>query len=80
MDRARVSIEEELYRELDEDGVKKIIFNMAWDKTEDGRDVKRGVVIKDNNGRLITERKPSQTTYLPNQIERTKLTLRGLLL
>ena len=57
MDRARVSIEEELYRELDEDGVKKIIFKMAWDKTEDGRGAKRGAVIKDNNGRLITERK-----------------------
>ena len=28
---------------------------MARDRTEDGRDVKRGAVIKDNNGRLITE-------------------------
>ena len=26
-------------------------------RTEDGRDVKRGAVIKDNNGRLITESK-----------------------
>ena len=30
---------------------------MARDRTEDGRDVKRGAVIKDNNGRLITESK-----------------------
>ena len=30
---------------------------MAWGRTEDGRDVKRGAVIKDNNGRLITESK-----------------------
>ena len=48
-------MEEELYRKLDEDGGKKIIFKMAWDRTEDGRDVKRDAVIKDNNGRLITE-------------------------
>ena len=40
----------ELYRKLDED----MIFKMARDRTEDGRDVKRGVVIKNNNGRLIT--------------------------
>ena len=55
MDRARRSMEEELYRKLEEDGGKKMIFKMARDRTEDGRDVKRGAVIKDNNGRLITE-------------------------
>ena len=32
-----------------------MIFKMARDRTEDGRDVKRGAVIKDTNGRLITE-------------------------
>ena len=32
-----------------------MICKMARDRTEDGRDVKRGTVIKDNNGRLITE-------------------------
>ena len=57
MDRARRSMEEELYRKLDEDGGKQMIFKMARDRTEDGRDVKRGAVIKDNNGRLITESK-----------------------
>ena len=50
-------LEEELYRKLYEDGGKKMIFKMARDKTEDGRDVKRGAVIKDHNGRLITESK-----------------------
>ena len=50
-------MEEELYRKLDEDGGKKMIFKMARDRTEDGRDVKRGAVIKDTNGRLITESK-----------------------
>ena len=50
-------MEEELYRKLDEDGGKKMIFKMARDRTEDGRDVKRGALIKDNKGRLITESK-----------------------
>ena len=48
VDRARKSTEEELYRKLDEDGGKNMIFKMARDRTEDGRDVKRGAVIKDN--------------------------------
>ena len=34
-----------------------MIFKMARDIAEDGRDVKRGAVIKDNNGGLITESK-----------------------
>ena len=57
VDRARRSMEEELYRKLDKDGGKKMIFKMARDRTGDGRDSKRGVVIKDNNGRLLTESK-----------------------
>ena len=32
-----------------------MIFKMARDRTDDGRDMKRGAVIKDNNGRFITE-------------------------
>ena len=35
-------MEEELYRKLDEDGGKKMIFKMTRDIIEDGRDVKRG--------------------------------------
>ena len=57
VDRARRSREEELYRKLEEDGGKKMIFKMARDRTEDGRDAKRGAVIKDNNDRLSTESK-----------------------
>ncbi len=34
-------MEEELYRKLDEDGGKKMIFKMAQDRTQDGKDVKR---------------------------------------
>ena len=50
MDRARRSMEEELYRKLDEDGGKKMIFKMARDITEDGRDAKRGAVSKITTG------------------------------
>ena len=57
MDRARMSMKEELYLKLDEDGGKNMIFKMARDRTDDGRDVKRGAVIKDNHRRLITESK-----------------------
>ena len=48
-------MEKELHRKLDEDGGKNMIFKMAREKTKDGRYMKRGAVIKDNNGRLITE-------------------------
>ena len=34
-----------------------MILKMARDRTEDGRDVKRGAVFKDNYGRLVTESK-----------------------
>ena len=57
VDRTRRKVEEKLYRKLDEDGGKKIILKMVRDRTEDGRDVKRGAVINDNYGRLITESK-----------------------
>ena len=45
------------YRKLDDDGGTKMIFKSARDRTEDGRDVKRSAVIKDNNGKLVTESK-----------------------
>ena len=50
-------MEEELYQKLDEDGGKQMVCKMARYRTEDGREVKRGAVIKDNNERLITESK-----------------------
>ncbi len=62
-------MEEELYRKLDEDGGKKMIFKMARDRTEDGRDCKRGAVIKDNNGRLITESKEVLRIWAANSKE-----------
>ena len=46
---------EELNLKLEEDAGKKMISKMARYRTGDGRDVKRGTVIKDNYGRLITE-------------------------
>ena len=49
------STEEYGGRTVPKDGGKQMIFKMARDRTEEGRDVKRGAVIKDNNGRLITE-------------------------
>ena len=48
-------MEEGLYRKLDEDVGKRMIFKRARDRTEDGRDVKRGAVIKYYNGRLVTD-------------------------
>ena len=43
-----------LYRKQDDDGGKMMIFKMTRDRIVDGRDVKRGAVIKDNNEKLIT--------------------------
>ena len=48
--RARRSMEKELYRKLDEDGGKTMIFKMARDRTEDGRDVEICAVINDTGG------------------------------
>ena len=56
-DRARRSMEEELYRKLDEYGGNKMILKMSRDSTEDGKGAKRGAVIKDNNGGLTPESK-----------------------
>ena len=72
MDRARRSVGEELYRKLDEDSGKKTIFKMARDRTEDGRDVERGAVIKDNNGRLITESKEVLRIWAEGAIVRNR--------
>ena len=66
MDIARRSTDEELYRKLDEDGSKQMIFKMARDRTEDGREMKSSAVIYDNNGRLITESKDLLRIWAPN--------------
>ena len=41
-------------------------MKMARDRTEDGRDLKRGAVIKDNKGRLITESKEVLRIWVEN--------------
>ena len=43
------------YSKLDEDGGKKMIYKMARDRDENSKDVKHGTVIKDRNGKLVTE-------------------------
>ena len=48
-------MEEELYKKLDEDGGKRMIYNIARDRNEESKYVKRGSVLKDKNGALITD-------------------------
>ena len=55
VDKAGQKMEEELYKTLDEDGGKRMIYKMARDRNEESKDVKRGSVIKDKNGTLITD-------------------------
>ena len=55
VDKAGQKMEEELYKKLGEDGGKRIIYKMAWDRNEESKDVKRGSVIQDKNGTLITD-------------------------
>ena len=62
VDRAQRSMEEELYRKIDEDGCKKMMSKMARDRTEDGRDVKRCAVIKDNCGISEKDENRSKST------------------
>ena len=39
-----------------EDGGKKMIYKVARDRDENSKDVKGGSVIKDRNGKLVTEK------------------------
>ena len=55
VDKARQKMEEELYKKLDENGGKRMIYKMARDRNEESKDVKRGSVIKDKKGTLITD-------------------------
>ena len=48
-------MEADVYSKLDEDGRKKIIYKMARDRDENSKDVKGGTVMKDINGKLVTE-------------------------
>ena len=55
VDKARRDMETDVYSKLDEDGGKKMIYKMARDRDENSKDVKGGTVMKDRNGKLVTE-------------------------
>ena len=55
VDKARRDMEAYVYSKLDEDGGKKMIYKMARDRDENSKDVKGGTVMKDRNGKLVTE-------------------------
>ena len=55
VDKARRDIEADVYSKQDEDGGKKMIYKMARDRNENSKDVKGGTVMKDRNGKLVTE-------------------------
>ena len=55
VDKARRDMEADVYSKIDEDGGKKMIYNMARDRDENSEDVKGGAVMKDRNGKLVTE-------------------------
>ena len=48
-------METNTYSKLDEDGGKMMIYKMARDRDENCKGVKGGTVIKDRNGKLVTE-------------------------
>ena len=56
MEKARADMEDNIYKQLDEDGGRKLIYKMARDRKEEGVDVKGGRVIKDQDGKLVTDR------------------------
>ena len=55
VDKARRDVEADVYSKLDEEGGKKMICKMARDRDENSKDVKGGTVMKDRNGKLVTE-------------------------
>ena len=55
VDKARRDMEADIYSKLDEDGGKKMIYEMASYRDENSKDVKGGAVIKYRNGKLVTE-------------------------
>ena len=53
--KARRDKEADVYSKLDEDGGKKMINKLARDRDYSSKDVKGGTVMKDRNGKLVTE-------------------------
>ena len=64
MDKAKREMEEELYRKLDEECRKKLIYKTAQERDEDSKDVKTGSVIKDKN---VTDRKDVRKVWEEEQ-------------
>ena len=66
-------MEADVYSKLDEDGGKKMIYKMARDRDENSKDVKGGTVMKDRNGKLVTEQeavlKVWESYSLPSYVE-----------
>ena len=48
-------MEAEVYSKIDEEGGKKMLCKMAYDKDENSKGVKGRTLIKDKNGKLVTE-------------------------
>ena len=57
VDKARRNMEADVYSKLDKDGGKKMLYKMAQDRDENSKDVKGGTVMKDRNGKLVTEQR-----------------------
>ena len=55
VDKAMREMEADVHSKLDDDGGKKMIYKMARDRDENSKAVKVGKVIKDRNGKLVTE-------------------------
>ena len=55
VDKARRDMEADVYSKLDDDGGKKMIYNMARDRDENSKAVNVGKIIKDRHGKLVIE-------------------------
>ena len=54
---ARMNAQKELYEKVEEDAGRKLIYRLAKDRDLDSNDMKGGTVVKDSNGKVVTERK-----------------------
>ena len=55
VDKARRDKQVDVYSQLDEGGGKKMVYKMGRDKNENSKVVKGGKMIKEINGKLVTE-------------------------
>ena len=81
MDKAKREMEEELYRKLDKDCRKKLIYKMAHERDEDSKGRKNWISNQRKNGKLVTDRKDVLQVWedyfkeLLNQREHSELEL-----